>query len=213
MPREVLSSQHFPHASHWFQAADQAPQIRCLTYKDVPSLTDPVTIAFIKRHKIALVFPLSVMAETVAYCLRSLSKDKAFLILGQLPGFYSAETLKMGVEDYRYGTPILLAEGVVDAELLSTAYPYVKSYLTSAVSIKQAQLISCFTDTVVIVPDQDASGERGYSASVRSLRRYGVKASCLNLPAGVKDAGDLFKPEYQAEKDLFLTEVGVALKC
>jgi hypothetical protein len=156
---------------------------------------------FMKDSGACLMFPLSFMGFLCGFGFRAI-EDKSFTIACFKP-FMAYSSNKM-VEEYHagnvvYGLPILLSEGVMDAESLSEIYPLSVAYLGSSVSLGLCEIISHFTNRVIVVPDSDEAGERGYWATQKNLSRYGVQCNRVGMMFGYKDAGEFLKKQSMGE--------------
>lgn len=94
-------------------------------------------------------------------------------------------------ENFEFGDPIVVCEGIADAESLGQVYPYVVSSMTASISPDIASLLSMLTNIVVICYDNDDAGERGSKRAKRTLDKAGVSSRIIKLPEVLKDAGEL----------------------
>lgn len=137
----------------------------------------------------AVMMPLSLLGKGLGFGVRAIKEKKFSTNFFQNPGFYSATTCFN--ETFSYGTPIMVVEGVLDAEVASLFYPWVLATLTSKISEPQAFLLSCLTNTLILSFDNDESGEAGAHFSGKYLQKWGLNYFKLQPPASVKDWGDL----------------------
>lgn len=156
---------------------------------------------FSRIYGTAIMVPLSLLSKGLGFGLRAI-KDKRFSThLFQDPGFYSASTCTN--EPFVYGTPIMIVEGVLDAEVASLVYPWVVATLTAKISEPQAFLLSCLTSTLIESFDNDEAGEKGAHFSKKHLRKWGLKPLHFPPPRAVKDWGDLLgKPRDEVQDEL-----------
>lgn len=99
-------------------------------------------------------------------------------------------------EDYQYGLPIMLVEGVSDWGVCKKSYKYTLSTLTASVSQRQAFFISNMTNMVILGYDLDDAGTNDKSAKL--LRSLGVKVLEVHPPR--KDWGAAFDSDYSMER-------------
>lgn len=85
-----------------------------------------------------------------------------------------------------------------------TGYPYVISYMTSYVGSLLAAFVASMTDKVILVPDNDTSGNRGAAQSLKNFMGYNVTVKILKTEQ--KDFGDVYdaKNALDAEKARYL---------
>lgn len=94
--------------------------------------------------------------------------------------------------DFKYGDLLVLVEGTLDRDACKTYLTRnCLSLMTSTVSNAQAQIISCLTNRVLLLLDNDDVGKHGASITVNKLKRYGVNATKIELSKQIKDLGDL----------------------
>ena len=143
---------------------------------------------FTKTYGPAVVMPLSLLNKGLGFGARAIKEKKFSAKLSHVPGFYSAASCFN--KPFVYGTPIMVVEGVLDAEVASLAYPWVLATLTSKISEAQAFLLSTLTGTVILSFDNDEAGAKGTRFSTPHLTKWGIKYVDMR-PGGVKDWGDL----------------------
>ena len=107
--------------------------------------------------------------------------------------FYVSQSFEERINEFRYGQPIVLVEGVLDAECFAylTKYAYVMASLTSYCTVGLAAFISSLTNKVLLVPDNDQSGVNGLNLSRRNLERFNVHTQYLRIQQ--KDFGDVYR--------------------
>lgn len=90
--------------------------------------------------------------------------------------------------DFKFGTPIVIVEGVKDALAVQRFYPYCLSTITAAVTANTLAVLKCMTRRVVVVGDNDKGGR----TLIKKFRDNGFEVKSPKLP--VKDPGTLFDP-------------------
>lgn len=144
---------------------------------------------FSRAYGAGVMVPLALLSKGLGFGIRSI-KDKRFsTMLFQTPGFYSASPCFEA--PFVYGTPIMIVEGVLDAEVASLVYPWVLATLTSKVSEAQVFLLSHLTNTLVMSFDNDEAGEKGLHFSKKHFVKWGLRHFKLQPPRSMKDWGDL----------------------
>ena len=155
---------------------------------------------FVKTFGPAIVMPLTFMSKGLGFGARSIKGKRFSANLAHVPGFFTPSTCFE--QPFVYGTPIMVTEGVLDAEVASLAYPWTLAALTSKISEVQAFLLSLITNTVIFSFDNDEAGEKGYRYSQKNMKRWGLQHTDLR-PSGVKDWGDLLgKPKQDIQDEL-----------
>jgi hypothetical protein len=151
---------------------------------------------FIRSVGPCVMYPLTFGQVVFGYAFRSLA-DKNFILLSYSPLYlYSSlrtMTSPMHGEMFVYGTIMVISEGVLDAEALSTVWPFSYACLTNHVNDCQAQLISMFTNKVVYFKDNDIAGDKGAEVSATNLRRYDVTCHITRMSSQFKDPGDFIE--------------------
>lgn len=115
-------------------------------------------------------------------------------VVKHTPIFYVSKSFDDEYTRFIYGQPIVLFEGILDAEVFSyiTQYPFIMAYLTSSVSVNLASFLSILTDKVVIVPDTDKWGMLNLERSKKNLSKFGVNFRELILPCINTDMHDFY---------------------
>jgi hypothetical protein len=115
-------------------------------------------------------------------------------------GFYASQKFEEQAEDFHFGCPIVLLEGVKDVESFSylIGYPFVIGYLTSAVSPKLGLFLSSLTNKFLLVPDNDEVGKKCVYQSKKNLQRIHTQVKVFETKE--KDFGDIFFSEDDVKK-------------
>lgn len=106
--------------------------------------------------------------------------------------YYVAQDFEVHAHRFSYGLPIVLVEGVLDAESFAKTvqYPYVMAYLTSYVNTYVAAFVASITNRVLLVPDNDDAGRNGAKRSIKNFKEFGVGVK--EMKTIEKDFGDVF---------------------
>lgn len=106
--------------------------------------------------------------------------------------FYVSQRFEERIQDFRYGMPIVMAEGLLDVEAFAymVGYPFVVGYLTSYVPAILAAVMASLTDNILLVPDNDESGKDNVHRSVENFNIFGTNVQS-HVPVR-KDFGDVF---------------------
>jgi hypothetical protein len=198
----------YQHLHHWLKAAEHS-DLKLLTYKEAPEVLEEPMRAFLLREKAVIAFPLSIMSKQTGYAFRSLGQ-KNFRSSLNIPSMYLPLRSRLKLTNFTFGSTIFLTEGVVDSECVAAQGHFSAAYLTSTVSRRMAEIISAFTNRVVIVPDNDNSGREGVRKSYYSLKSAGISNIEVTFPPNpVKDCGDLYKPEFESFGPLMSAQLAI----
>jgi hypothetical protein len=169
--------------------------------------TDNSHIAnFIRSTGPCVQYPLTFGKAVFGYAFRSLS-DKNFILLCYSPMYIYSSFRSMrghlGGENFVYGVPVAISEGVLDAEAVSLAWPFSYACLTNHLSDCQAQFISMFTTKVIYFQDNDEAGDKGAKVSVNNLKRYGVSCFISRMGNEYKDLVNTIRQRYRTNTVIF----------
>jgi hypothetical protein len=85
--------------------------------------------------------------------------------------------------------PIVVCEGVKDCIALKTIYPYTLSNNTSKLGFNK-HILKNITNKVILVYDNDATGESSLITDRYGLEQLGIQVSTFKLDDGVKDVAE-----------------------
>lgn len=191
-----LAESSFSH--YWVYAAKRLglSSIKLLMAGDAVHLHSASFVRrFIDEHRLVAMYPMSFLGIHCGYGFRALT-TKEFTQAVFLPFVsYTCHSVIPRMRDgtLKWGVPFLFSESVMDAETLSRFYPISFAYLRSAMSVNLCRMVSCFTDKVIVVPDNDEAGQKASRVMTRSLSRFGIRVYFIKFPASYNDPGDLIK--------------------
>lgn len=109
-------------------------------------------------------------------------KFRVYSFINSKLNFYVSEAFENQINNFKYGTPIVLLEGILDVEafVYLIQYPYVLGYLTSNVSFILAGVFSSFTDKILLIADNDEAGKKGIQRSKYYFKKFGVNINTCN---------------------------------
>jgi hypothetical protein len=120
--------------------------------------------------------------------------------------YYVSQRFEERVSDFKYGTPIVLLEGVLDVECFANMmeYPFVIGYLTSGVRDTLAAVLSSMTNKFLVIPDNDGPEKRALNEAqlqhtIHNFNKYGVTPYIGKTK--LKDFGDVFM--YKSSTDVY----------
>lgn len=157
----------------------------------------------------AVVFPITINNKIVSLFIRSLdSKDN--------PLKYNKTTIPYGFdmfdEDFKYGDPVILVEGIADLGALKLINPKynVIAMLSNSISKESCEFLKEITNNFVIITDNDKAGDIGFKTIRKRLSGNNVRRI---IPYGTtKDPGDIIDLllKYRRTKDTFIkTEIDI----
>lgn len=142
---------------------------------------------FWKENKYFWIIPLEIMPEKVyGFILRGYEKHyTVFRLTNSLPVLFGLYDFK----DFEFGTsqPIILTEGVKDALVLKTIYPYTISLNTAGLTVNSIQVVSSLSNNFILIYDNDKPGKEASQRDIDLLTELGCKA--INIIPTFKDVG------------------------
>jgi len=165
---------------------------------DFKHLDVVIDIVNVLKSGVWVMYPISIYNIHLGYAMSRMDK-KGFKIINfyKVIGFQPSLLYRQGV-DYNYNDITYLVEGIRDAEVLSKIlqengllqHSMVISYMNAKASINLLKVISYYTTKVVIIADNDESGERGKSFMNTHFNRLHVNDYYISLDT-VKDVADI----------------------
>lgn len=146
-------------------------------------------VQFMSFHNEAIMIANFIGNKVISIVFRSMDHNKEFMKVGTTKSsFYGLGEL---TPDFKFGTPILLVEGHLDRDMMSTIYPNTLGVMTSHLSKSQIELLTGLTNKFILMFDNDEAGIKGQRAAKYQLK--GNKIMELKHDSYLKDAGDLVK--------------------
>lgn len=151
---------------------------------------------FWQENKYFWIIPLEIKPnEVYGFMVRGYTKSyNVFRLTSDLPvifGLYSFEDFKFGEQ------PIILTEGVKDAIVLKTIYPYSLSLNTSGLTSNSLQFVKGLTNNFILIYDNDNAGHEAIKRDKETLRELGCRVVDI-LPV-FKDVGKYIDHPNQLE--------------
>ena len=117
-------------------------------------------------------------------------KEKAFTVCGFKKGsLYGLGSLD---KDFKYGDLIVLVEGAIDSDVCRLFLTKnCLAVMTSSITKSQLQVLSCLTDKVLLLLDNDEAGNKGEESSKKKLESAGILTYRISKDYRIKDLGDL----------------------
>ena len=92
--------------------------------------------------------------------------------------------------DFKFHDPLILTEGIYDADVLRQVYPNVMATLTSSVTVGMAEVLKTMTDNFIVAYDADKAGNSGFEKAFMRLSNVdGTNVKKLPIFPGDKDVG------------------------
>lgn len=115
-------------------------------------------IAFCLKYKEVFIIPLELPdGDIFSFILRS-KETKNFLnikLIDDVPLVYGL----IDFSDFKYNTPIILVEGVKDAQTIKLKYKYTLAYLRASISKSLIEYLKLITNRLIVIPDNDKAGK------------------------------------------------------
>lgn len=147
------------------------------------------------------------------YCVVRGMQDKKFLTMGDkrsLP--YGVGELK----NFKYGSPLVIVEGLKDRDIMSTVYPNVVATLTAGAGQLMRQVLLKLTNNFLFVYDNDEAGQHGYFRLRKFLLENGCRVQQIKFPEGFKDVGQILDFAYKGDlgqSDYLRTLLKSSIEC
>lgn len=142
-----------------------------------------------------LLFPVVLFSEFCGLCIRKLTESKYSTVFStKFSGYCSYETIRKR-DEFEYGDPIVVSEGPKDAELISTLYPYSFASLTTGPSETGLYVLSCFTDRIIHVPDNDDKKYKYVSRFQKMCKEFGLSYRFVEVSDRFEDPGEMLEKE------------------
>lgn len=144
---------------------------------------------FVKEHNEVLIINNMYRDNVEGIIMRGI-KEKAFANYGFKKGsLYGLGNLD---KDFKYGDLIVLVEGAIDSDVCRLFLTKnCLSVMTSSVTRSQLQVLSCLTDKVLLLLDNDEAGNKGEESSKKKLESAGIMTYRISKDYRIKDLGDL----------------------
>ena len=140
-------------------------------------------------HNEALMIANIIEDKVINIVFRSINTNKEFMKVGTAKStFYGLGELQ---SDFKYGDPLLLVEGHLDRDIMSTLYKNTLGVMTAHLSKSQIQILSGLTNNFILMFDNDEAGIKGQKDTLYKLK--GNKVVQFKHDQRLKDAGDLVK--------------------
>lgn len=154
--------------------------------------------AFIQNNNQVLMMANIISGKVVGLTFRTIEGPKDFLTWGNNKGnFYGLGQLS---QDFKYGDPIILVEGLLDCDVIKQYYPNTMAVLTSGLTRNQTAVLTRLTNQVILMFDNDEAGIKGTKLSENALRTKCSTRVFQHHPK-CKDPGDLVDMEINKDPD------------
>ena len=152
--------------------------------------------SFWQENKYFWIIPLETIYNKVyGFIIRGYDKNyNVFKLTNDLPvifGLYDFSNFKFKEQ------PIMLTEGIKDALVLKTLYPYTLSLNTSGLTINSLQFVKSLTNKFILIYDNDKAGIEATKRDKDSLEEAGCKV--ITISPIFKDVGKYIDHPNQLE--------------
>lgn len=146
---------------------------------------------FLFDHPICFMFPVSFLGVLTGFGFRSVdSHDFSIRKWGPTISYTSSRMLKMS-PDFKFQYPLVISEGVADAEAISQMYPWSVGALGNCVRRLVARMLPLVTNKVYLMLDNDEGGSTG-RGKMRSILRGTIDVEVIEYPKEYKDPAEYF---------------------
>lgn len=136
------------------------------------------------------IIPMEIKSnEVYGFTLRGYKKEyNVFKLNSHLPVIFGLYDFK----DFKFGSePIILTEGIKDALVLKTIYPYTLALNTAGLTINSLQFVKSLSSRFILIYDNDKAGIEATSRDTASLQNIGCRVNSIKLR--LKDPGSYIK--------------------
>jgi 5S rRNA maturation endonuclease (ribonuclease M5) len=154
--------------------------------------------SFVVNNNEVLMIANIISGKVVGLTFRTIEGAKDFLTYGNNKGnFYGLGKLD---KDFKYGTPIVLVEGLLDCDVVKQFYNNTMAVLTSSLTKNQIAVLTRLTNNVILLFDNDEAGKAGNKKSYYAIKDK-CKVTIMDHYPKLKDAGDIVKLDINHDKD------------
>lgn len=137
-----------------------------------------------------------IAGQAIYIIFRSLKEKKFFTFGIKRPMLYGLSHF----HNFQYGDPIVIVEGLKDADAFSAIYPYTVAMQTAGIGLMQREILCSLTSNLILCFDNPDMDEAGAKATRRISKYYtDFDIKVLLHPQGVKDTGTLLDLEYEGK--------------
>ena len=134
---------------------------------------------FWKANKYFWIIPMEIEPNQVyGFTVRGYEKEyNVFRLTSNMPvlfGLYDFTDFKFGSD------PIILTEGIKDALVLKTIYPYTIALNTSGLTVNSLNFLKVLTNRFILVYDNDKAGQEATERDKEALREIGLRVVDIN---------------------------------
>lgn len=136
----------------------------------IPGEDDDLKMYF-SLSPVNFMYPMFFFNTLLGYAFRSI-EGKEFTVKNTYPMIgFTASRAMFSLNQYRgkSGQPLILVEGVSDAEAVSSIYPWVIAVMGNKVKNTMAEILHWYTRKVFLLFDNDKAGQSGIQYSLDSL--------------------------------------------
>lgn len=137
-------------------------------------------------NKYFWIIPMEVEPGKVyGFTVRGYEKEyNVFRLTSSLPVIFGLYDF----QDFNYGKqPIILVEGIKDALVMKTLYPYTLALNTAGLTQNSINFVRGLTNRFILVYDNDKAGREATKRDKETLRNLGSRV--IDVPIRLKDVG------------------------
>lgn len=154
--------------------------------------------AFIQNNNQVLMMANIISGKVVGLTFRTIEGPKDFLTWGNNKGnFYGLGQLD---ENFKYGDPIILVEGLFDCDVIKQYYKNTMAVLTSGLTKNQTAVLTRLTNNVILMLDNDDAGKTGTKYSDLAINKK-CNVKIFKHHPKCKDPGDIISLQLMNDAD------------
>lgn len=185
---------------HWMDVLPDNSLVKLIRRYDVSDMfqgeEDEDLRIYFDMSPVNFMYPMFFFKTLLGYAFRSIEgKDFTVKNLYPMIGFTASQAM-LSLNQYRggYNQPLILVEGVSDAEAVSSLYPWVVAVMGNKVKNIMAEIIPWYAKRIFLLLDNDSAGESGAEESIRNLgNRCQVTKLVYPESCEYKDPAEIFK--------------------
>ena len=181
-----LSNLNIKHP--WLDVVSEDTLVKLVRYFDVKELIPKKRFQdlhiYLDISPVNFMYPMFFFGTLLGYAFRSI-EGKEFTVKNRYPMIaFTASTAVYNLKDYRGSKfqPLVLVEGVSDAEAVSQIYPWVIAVMGNKVKSTMTEILQWYTKEVYLLFDNDSAGRSGAEDSIKGLEAKGIKVRNLTYP-------------------------------
>lgn len=172
-----------------FLAYNNIIEAKYLSVNSLPQL-DTKLSPYIMQHSKILLFPSKInnIIDTIVVRPMLTNGTPLTLASGKLP--FNIGNIS---EDFKYGDPLILVEGLADIgglKLIDNTLNII-AFNSSALAKQYYEIVASLTHNIILLPDKDKTGEISIRKMKREFKKFNISLKVVEQFQDLKDTGDI----------------------